>query len=52
MKELAERFGLAFLAEPWLPKALLAILATVVLNFVADRLLNRLSRMAQRTSNT
>lgn len=51
MKELAELFGLALLAEPWLPQALLAILATVVLSFVADRLLIRLTRTVTKTPN-
>ncbi|MBA3032075.1 MAG: mechanosensitive ion channel family protein [Gammaproteobacteria bacterium] len=51
MKELADSFGLSFLAEPWLSKALLAIFATVVLNFVADRLLRRLALATKKTPN-
>lgn len=51
MKELAERFGLTFLAEPWLPKALTAILVTVLLNFVASWLLSKAARVAERTAN-
>lgn len=51
MKELAERFGLAFLAEPWIPKALTAILVTVLLNFVASWLLSKAARVAERTAN-
>jgi MscS family membrane protein len=51
MKELAERFGFAFLAEPWLPKALIAIFATVVLNFLVERLLRRAMRAAAKTAN-
>jgi MscS family membrane protein len=52
MKELAELFeplGLGFLAEPWLLKALLAILATALLSFVADRLLRRLAQATKKT---
>jgi MscS family membrane protein len=51
MKELAERFGLAFLATPWLPKALIAVAITVVLNFLAHQLLRRAARVAERTSS-
>ena len=51
MKEFAERFGLAFLAEPWITRAMLAILATVVLNFVVERLLRRGARIAAGTTN-
>jgi MscS family membrane protein len=51
MLEFAERFGLAFLAEPWLPKVLLAIFATVVLNFLVDRLLRRAVRRVENTAS-
>ncbi len=51
MKEFAERFGLAFLAEPWLLKALIAIVVTVVLNFVASWLLGKAGRVAEKTAN-
>ena len=51
MKEFAERLGLAFLAEPWITRAMLAILATVVLNFVVERLLRRGARIAAGTTN-
>lgn len=51
MKEFAERIGLAFLAEPWITRAMLAILITVILNFVAERLLRRALRIAAKTSN-
>ena len=44
MKELAERFGFSFLAEPWLAKALIAIVATVALNFFANWLLRKATR--------
>ncbi|MCF8199888.1 MAG: mechanosensitive ion channel family protein [Sulfuritalea sp.] len=51
MKELADRFGLAFLAEPWMPKLLIAITVTAVLNFAASWLLGKAARVAERTSN-
>lgn len=51
MKEFAERFGLAFLAEPWVVRAMLTLMATVVLNFVVDRLLRRGTRAAEGTAN-
>lgn len=52
MRELAERLGLTFLAEPWLPKVLLAIVVTVALNFVIDRLLDKATRRARSTANS
>lgn len=51
MKELADRFGLAFLAEPWMPKLLIAITLTAVLNFAASWLLGKAARAAEKTSN-
>jgi MscS family membrane protein len=51
MTELAERLGLAFLAEPWLPKVLAAIFITVTINFVVDRLLRKATRKAAETAN-
>lgn len=51
MKDLAERFGLAFLAEPWLPKVLIAVAITAVLNFVVAWLLTKAARVAARTDN-
>lgn len=50
MKELAERMGIAFLAEPWLPTVLIAIFLTVGVNFLLDRLLDKATRMAQATT--
>ena len=51
MKDLAERFGFAFLAEPWLPKVLIAIAITAALNFVVGWLLGKAARVAARTDN-
>ncbi|MCF8150080.1 MAG: mechanosensitive ion channel family protein [Burkholderiaceae bacterium] len=51
MKEFAERFSLAFLAEPWLLKALIAVVVTVVLNLVASWLLGKAGRVAEKTAN-
>jgi MscS family membrane protein len=51
MNDLAERLGLAFLAEPWLPKALGIIFMTVVVNFLVERLLRRATRQAEEKAN-
>ncbi|MCF8178709.1 MAG: mechanosensitive ion channel family protein [Sulfuritalea sp.] len=51
MKELSVRLGLAFLAEPWLPKVLIAITLTAGLNFAVSWLLSKASRVAEKTSN-
>lgn len=51
MKDLAERFGFAFLAEPWLPKVLIAMAITAVLNFIVGWLLGKAARVAARTDN-
>lgn len=51
MKELSERFGFVFLAEPWLPKLLIAIVLTAALNFGASWLLGKAARVAERTAN-
>ncbi len=51
MRELAERFGLAILAEPWIAKALLALLATVAINFVAGLLLRKAAHIAAGSVN-
>lgn len=52
LSELAQRSGLAFLAEPWLPKMLAAIILTVAINFVVERLLRMAARKAEKTANT
>lgn len=51
MKELSVRLGLAFLAEPWFPKVLIAIALTATLNFAASWLLGKAARVAEKTSN-
>ena len=51
MKELAERFGLAFLAEPWLPQVLIIILAVVAVNIGAYYLLRHAEKVAMNTEN-
>lgn len=52
LSELAQRSGLAFLAEPWLPKMLAAIILTVAINFIVERLLRMAARKAEKTANT
>ncbi len=49
MNDLAERFGLAFLAEPWLPQAFLVILGVAALDFGFRLLLRHAERVAGRT---
>ncbi len=51
MKEIADRFGLAFLAEPWMPKLLIAIAITAALNFAASWLVGKAARVAEKTAN-
>lgn len=51
MREIAEQLGLAFLAEPWLPKVLVTIAVTVTLHFVASYLLHRLLKVALTTTS-
>lgn len=52
MKELAERLGLAFLADPWLPKVLITIFCTVAINFAIEQLLRRATRKAEETARS
>lgn len=49
MKELADRFGLAYLDQPWLPHVVLIVIAAVALNILARILLDRAERLADRT---
>ena len=49
MKELADRLGLAFLDQPWLPHIVLIVIAAVALNIVARILLDRAERLADNT---
>jgi MscS family membrane protein len=51
MRDLAERLGLAFLAEPWLPKVLVAIFLTVAINFAIEQLLRRATRRAEEAAS-
>lgn len=51
LREIAEQLGLAFLAEPWLPKVLVTIAVTVTLHFVASYLLHRLLKVALTTTS-
>lgn len=49
MNELAQQFGLAFLAEPWLPRVLGVVLLVVAVNVGAYYLLRRIEKLAART---
>lgn len=49
-KNLAERFGLAFLGEPWVVQVLLVVAVVVGLNLFAGFLLRRAERVAAATS--
>ena len=51
MSDLAERFGLAILAEPWLPQAFLVIVGVVTLNFITRLLLRHAARVVRKTEN-
>lgn len=51
MKDIANSLGLAFLAQPWLPKAFLAITLTIACNFIAQSLLRRTRMLAERTAS-
>ncbi|MEW6165384.1 MAG: mechanosensitive ion channel family protein [Pseudomonadota bacterium] len=51
MKDFAERIGIAFLAEPWLPKALVAITLTVGINLLVDVLLRRAALAVARSAS-
>lgn len=50
MTDLADRLGLSFLAEPWLPQVLVAILATAAINVAAEFLLRHAIRVTARTA--
>lgn len=51
MNELAQRLGLAFLAEPWLPQVVIVISLVVAVNVGAYYLLRHAERLAARTAN-
>ena len=50
MSSLAEHFGLAFLAEPWLPQVFTVIVAIVAINIVLYYVFRRIERIAETTS--
>jgi MscS family membrane protein len=50
-KDLAERFGLAFLGEVWVLKIFIIVAVVVALNLLVGYLLRRAERMASTTSN-
>ncbi len=50
MTELADRLGISLLTAPWLPQVLLAVLATVVLNLVAEFVLRHAAKVASKTT--
>ena len=50
MNDLAQQFGLAFLAEPWLPKVLTVTLAVVAVNLVAYYVLRHIEKIAAHTT--
>lgn len=51
MKEFADRFGLSFLDQPWLPHVVVVVIAAVALSIVARFLLQRAERLAGLTDN-
>ncbi|HRH82388.1 MAG TPA: mechanosensitive ion channel family protein [Thiobacillaceae bacterium] len=51
MKELAERFGIAFLGETWILQIFTVVLVVVALNLFVGFLLRRAERIAGTTSN-
>jgi MscS family membrane protein len=51
MKEIADRFELAFLAESWFQQTFLIVLATVMANFLARALFRRAAKLAQQTTS-
>mgnify|MGYP001042508665 FL=1 len=50
MNDLAQQFGLSFLAEPWLPEVLIVTLAVVALNLGAYFLLHHIEKVVAHTS--
>jgi MscS family membrane protein len=51
MRDLAERFGLAFLGQPWMLKIVIVVTVVVALNLFAGYLLRRMERVASTTVN-
>ena len=50
MTDLADKLGFSFLAVPWLPQVLIAIVATVAINLVAEFLLRHAVRVTAKTA--
>lgn len=50
-KNLAEYFGLAFLAEPWVLQVLIVVAVVVAINLLAGLVLHRAERIALGTTN-
>jgi MscS family membrane protein len=50
MNTLADRFGLAFLAEPWLPQVLTVIVVIAALNIGVYYLLRRIEKITEHTA--
>ena len=51
MKALADQFGLAFLAEPWIPQVFLVILAALAANLASHYLLRQAEKATRLTSS-
>jgi len=51
MQALAHQFGLAFLADPWVPKVLLVLLATALAHLLAYTLLRHSEKITRLTRN-
>jgi MscS family membrane protein len=49
MDDLAQQFGISFLAAPWLPQVLTVIFAVIVINIGAYYLLRHIEKIATRT---
>jgi MscS family membrane protein len=50
MDALAQHFGLAFLAEPWLPQVFTVVVAVVAINIVIYYSFRRIERITEKTS--
>ena len=50
MNALAERFGLDFLAQPWLPQVITVIVAVVAINIVLHYVVRRIERITETTA--
>ena len=50
MNALAERFGLDFLAQPWLPQVITVIVAVVAINIALHYVVRRIERITETTA--